>query len=53
MSQQVVAAAVSGLLRHDVVVNLGQRLNDIGDGGGIRGGDQNRHAILQCCEVLF
>ena len=53
VGQQVVAAAVNGLLRHDVVASLGQRLNGIGDGGGTRSGSQSRHATLQCCEALF
>ena len=54
VGQQVVAAAVDGLLRHDVVPALGQGLDGVGDrrragghGQGPRAALQGRQALLQ------
>ena len=51
--QQVVAAAVDGLLCHDVVTGLCQCLNGVGDGGCTGSGSQCCHAALQRCNALF
>ena len=53
VSQQVVAAAVDGLLCHDVVTGLCQCLNGVGNGGCTRSGSQCCHATLQRCDALF
>ena len=51
--QQVVAAAVDGLLCHDVVTGLCQCLNGVGDGSCTGSGSQCCHAALQRCNALF
>ena len=51
--QQVVAAAVDGLLCHDVVTSLCQCLNGVGNGGCAGSGSQCCHAALQRCDALF
>ena len=51
--QQIVAAAVDGLLGHDVVALLCQRLNGIGDGGSAGGGSQSGDTAFQCRNALF
>ena len=53
MCQQVVAAAVDGLLCHDVVTGLCQCLNGVGDGSCTGSGSQCCHAALQRCNALF
>ena len=53
MGQQIVAAAVDGLLGYDVVSRLGQGLNGVGDGRSTRCQGQRRHAALQSCDALF
>ena len=47
VGQQVVAAAVDGLLGHDVVSRLGQGLDGVGDGCRAGGQRQGGHAALQ------
>ena len=51
--QQVIAAAVDGLLGHDVVAGLGQRLNGVADGGCAGSHSQSGHAALQRCDPLL
>ena len=51
--QQVVAAAVDGLLGHDVVTGLCQCLDGVGDGGGTGSGGQSSHAALQRGDALL
>ena len=51
--QQVVAAAVDGLLCHDVVTGLCQRLDGVGDGGSAGSGGQSSHAALQSSDTLL
>ena len=51
--QQVVAAAVDGLLGHDVVTGLCQCLDGVGDGSGTGGGCQSSHAALQSSDALL
>ena len=51
--QQVIAAAVDGLLCHDVVASLCQCLNGVGDSGCTGSGSQCCHAALQRCNALF
>ena len=46
VGQQVVAAAVDGLLGHDVVSGLGQGLDGVGDGRRAGGQGQGGHAAL-------
>ena len=53
MGEQVVAAAVDGLLGHDVVPRLGQSLDGVGDGSRAGGQGQGRHSALQGCQTLF
>ena len=53
MGQQVVAAAVDGLLGHDVIPRLGQGLDGVGNCRGAGGGGQSRHASLQSRDTLF
>ena len=47
VGQQVVAAAIDGLLRHNMIPRLGQCLDSIGDCRRAGGGGQRRHAALQ------
>ena len=51
--QQVIAAAVDGLLGYDVTAVGGQGLDGIGDGGGTGGHGQSGHAALQGRNALF
>ena len=51
--QQVVAAAVDGLLSHDVVTSLCQCFDGVGDGSGTGGGCQSSHAALQRSDALL
>ena len=51
--QQVIAAAVDGLLGYDVTAVGGQGLDGIGDGGGTGGHGQSGHAALQSRNALF
>ena len=51
--QQVVAAAVDGLLSHDVVTGLCQCFDGVGDGSGTGGGCQSSHAALQRSDALL
>jgi len=51
--QQVVAAAVDGLLCHDVVTGLCQRLDGVGDGGSAGSSGQSSHAALQSSDTLL
>jgi len=51
--QQVVAAAVDGLLCHDVVTGLCQRLDGVSDGGSAGSGGQSSHAALQSSDALL
>ena len=53
VGQQIVTAAVDGLLGHDVVSGLSQGLNGVGDGRRSGGGGQGRHAALQGGQALF
>ena len=53
LAQQVVAAAVDGLLGHDVVALLGQGLDGVGDGRRAGGHRQGRGAALQGRHTLF
>ena len=53
MLQQVVAAAVDGLLGNDVVTSLCQRLDGIGDGCGTGSGCQSGHAAFQRGDELL
>ena len=45
--EQVVGAAVDGLLGHDVVAGLGERLDGVGDGGGAGGNGKAGRATLE------
>ena len=51
--QQVVAAAVDGLLCHDVVTGLCQCLNGVGDGSSAGSGSQSSHAAFQSGNALL
>ena len=51
--QQVVAAAVDGLLGNDVVPSLCQRLDGVGDGCGTGSGCQSGHAAFQRGDALL
>ena len=51
--QQVVAAAVDGLLCHDVVTGLCQCLNGVGDGSSAGSGSQSSHAAFQSSNALL
>ena len=53
VGQQVEAAAVDGLLGHDVVPCLGQSLNGVGDGRRAGGSGQGRYTALQSRDPLF
>ena len=53
VGQQVVGAAVDGLLGHDVLAVPGQGLNGVGDGGGTGGHGQRSHAALQGGDALL
>ena len=53
MGQQIVAAAVDGLLSHDVIACLGQGLNGVADGSRAGGGGQSCYAAFQCRDALF
>ena len=51
--QQVVAAAVDGLLGHDVVAGLRQRLDGVGDGRRAGSGGQSSNAALERRDALL
>ena len=51
--QQVIAAAIDGLLRHNVIPRLGQGLDGVGDGRRARGQRQRRCAPLQGGDPLL
>ena len=53
MCQQIVAAAVYGLLGHNVVTLLGKRLNGVGDGSCAGGRSQSGNAAFKRCDALF
>ena len=53
MGQQVVASAVDGLLRNDMVTFLGQREDRIGDRRGAGSQRQRPHAAFECGKALF
>ena len=53
VGQQVVAAAVDGLLGYDVAAVCSQSLNDIGDGRRSRSQRQSRDAAFQGCQSLL
>ena len=53
MSQQVIAAAIDGLLGHNVTAGLGQGLDRIADGRCARGSGQGCHAAFQGRNALF
>ena len=53
VGQQVEAAAVDGLLGHDVVARLGQGLDGVGNGRRAGGQGQSCHAALQRRDALF
>ena len=53
VGQQVIRAAVDGLLGHDMFPGGGQRLDGVGDGRCAGGQSQRCHAALQCCHPLF
>ena len=53
VGQQVIAAAVDGLLGHNVVARLSQGLNGVGDGGSAGGSRQSGYAALQSRDALF
>ena len=53
VSQQIVAAAVDGLLGNDVIACLCQSLNGVGDGCRAGGGGQRRDTALQSCDALL
>ena len=51
--QQVVAAAVDGLLCHDVVTGLCQCFDGVGDGSSAGSGSQSSHAAFQSGNALL
>ena len=51
--QQVVAAAIDGLLGHDVVAGLRQRLDGVGDGRRAGSGGQSSDAALERRDALL
>ena len=51
--QQVVAAAVDGLLGHDVVTGLCQSLDGVADGSSTGSGGQRSHAAFQRGDALL
>jgi len=51
--QQVIAAAVDGLLGHDVVAGLRQRLDGVGDGRRAGSGGQSSDAALERRDTLL
>ena len=53
MLQQVVAAAVDGLLSHDVVTSLCQCFDGVGDGSSTGSGSQSSHAAFQSSDALL
>ena len=53
MLQQVVAAAVDGLLSYDVVAGLSQCLDGVGDGSCTGSSSQSSHAAFQSCNALL
>lgn len=53
MLQQVVAAAVDGLLSHDVVAGLSQCLDGVGDGSCTGSSSQRSHAAFQSGNALL
>ena len=53
VGHQVIAAAVDGLLGHDVPAALGQRLKSIGDGGGAGGQGQSGRPSFQSSYTPF
>ena len=53
VGQQVVTAAIDGLLGHNVIPRLGQRLDGIGDRRSAGGQRQRRHAALQSRKTLL
>ena len=53
VGQQIITAAVDGLLGYNVISCLGQRLNGIGDGGSAGGQGQGCYTSLQRRNPLF
>ena len=53
MREQVVAAAVDGLLCYDVVACLSQCLNGVGDSCCAGSGCECCNAALKCCDALL
>lgn len=53
VGHQIVAAAIDGLLCHDVIPRLGQGLNSVGDRRCAGSQSQSRHAALQGRKTLF
>ena len=53
MGKQVIAAAVDGLLRHNMIAGLSQRLNGIGHSRRTGGCCQSCHAAFQSSNPLF
>ena len=53
MCQQVVAAAVDGLLCYDVVASLSKCLNGVGNRCGAGSGSQSGNTALECCNALL
>ena len=53
MFKQIVAAAVDGLLRYDMLTRLSQRLNGIGHGSRTGCQSQSSYAAFKCCNPLF
>ena len=53
VGQQVIAAAVDGLLGDNVIARLSQSLNGVGDSRRTGSQSQGRHAALQSCQALF
>ena len=53
MRQQFVAAAINGLLRHDMLSRLRKRLNGIGDGRRTGSQRQGGHAAFQRRQTLL
>ena len=51
MCQQVVAAAVDGLLCYDVVAGLSKCLNGVGNRCGAGSGSQSGNTALECCNA--
>ena len=53
VGQQIVAAAIDGLLGHDVITGLSKSLNGVADGSRAGGGSQSGNAAFQCRDALF